>query len=114
MNVFVLNVMFMMIMMVLLWGIVYSYFLIVSCFLGDGEIGNFIFMFCIGFGGFIGVVFVSKWGFNNNRGLMYFVVLFIVLLVLFLFILIFVVFVIVVIFFFIVMEYGEVFVKVKV
>ncbi|MCY8129280.1 MFS transporter, partial [Bacillus spizizenii] len=113
-NAFVLNAMFTMITMALLWGIVYSYFPIVSRFLGDGEIGNFILTFCIGFGGFIGAVLVSKWGFNNNRGLTYFAVLSIVSLALFLFTPIFAVSVIAAILFFIAMEYGEVLAKVKV
>ncbi len=97
-----------------MWGVVYSYFPIVSRFLGDGEIGNFILTFCIGFGGFIGAALVSKWGFNNNKGLMYFTVLSIVSLALFLFTPIFAVSVIAAILFFIAMEYGEVLAKVKV
>ncbi|AWM18862.1 bacilysin exporter BacE [Bacillus inaquosorum] len=113
-NAFVLNAMFTMITMAMLWGIVYSYFPIVSRFLGDGEIGNFILTFCIGFGGFIGAALVSKWGFNNNRGLTYFTVLSIVSLALFLFTPIFAVSVIAAILFFIAMEYGEVLAKVKV
>ncbi len=113
-NAFVLNAMFTMITMALLWGVVYSYFPIVSRFLGDGEIGNFILTFCIGFGGFIGAGLVSKWGFNNNKGLMYFTVLSIVSLELFLFTPIFAVSVIAAILFFIAMEYGEVLAKVKV
>ncbi|PJN85805.1 MFS transporter, partial [Bacillus velezensis] len=62
----------------------------------------------------IGAALVSKWGFNNNKGLMYFTVLSIVSLALFLFTPIFAVSVIAAILFFIAMEYGEVLAKVKV
>ncbi|PLR77531.1 MFS transporter [Bacillus sp. V3-13] len=113
-NPFVLNAVYTMMTMALLWGVVYSYFPIVSKYMGKGEIGNFVLTICIGLGGFIGAQLVNKWGFNSNRGLTYFVVLSLTSLSIFMFSRSFTIAFLAVIGFFIAMEYGEVLAKVKV
>lgn len=113
-NKYILNAVFTMVTMAFLWGVIYSYFPIVSQYVGDGEIGNFILTICIGLGGFIGANLVNKWGFNNNRGTVYFVVLSIVSLSVFTFSSSFILAFIAANGFFIAMEYGEVLAKVKV
>ncbi|MBJ8031287.1 MFS transporter [Bacillus cereus group sp. N21] len=113
-NPFVLNAIFTMMTMALLWGIVYSYFPIASSYIGNGEIGNFILTLCIGLGGFIGVQFVNKWGFNDNKGLNYFSIISLISLGFFLTSTHFSVSFLAAIGFFIAMEYGEVIAKVKV
>ncbi|WP_322924117.1 MFS transporter [Paenibacillus campi] len=113
-NPFVLNGVLTMMTMALLWGIMYSYFPVVSHDIGDGEVGNFILTICIGVGGFIGAHLVGRWGFNNTKGLAYFVLLSLVSLSLFTFSGSFWIALIAANGFFIAMEYGEVLAKVKV
>lgn len=113
-NAFVLNGVLTMMTMALLWGIIYSYFPIVSSYVGNGEIGNFILTVSIGIGGFIGAHLVNHWGFNNNKGLSYFVILSLLSLSLFTFSPSFAIGFIAANGFFIAMEYGEVLAKVKV
>ncbi|WP_411346833.1 MFS transporter [Paenibacillus sp. WLX1005] len=113
-NPFVLNGVLTMMTMALLWGIIYSYFPVVSSYVGEGEVGNFILTICIGVGGFIGAHLVERWGFNNTRGLAYFVILSVVSLSLFTVSGSFLVALLAANGFFIAMEYGEVLAKVKV
>ncbi|AOH56485.1 bacilysin biosynthesis protein BacE [Peribacillus muralis] len=113
-NPFLLNAVFTMMTMALLWGVIYSYFPLVSKYIGDGEIGNFILTVSIGLGGFVGAHLVNKWGFNTNKGLAYFVVLSVISISLFTFSTNFILAFIAAIGFFVAMEYGEVLSKVKV
>lgn len=113
-NIFVLNAIFTMMTMALLWGIMYSYFPIVSNYLNDDQIGNFILTICIGLGGFLGAQLVTKWGFNSNKGLIYFISISLITMGLFLFSENFIFCFVSAIGFFITMEYGEVLAKVKV
>lgn len=113
-NPFVLNGVFTMITMSLLWGIIYSYFPLVSESLGKGEIGNFILTLCIGVGGFIGAQMVNIWGFKSNKGLIYFVLLSTISLSSFITSSNFTINIITAVVFFISMEYGEVLAKVRV
>ncbi|MDO6851768.1 MFS transporter [Priestia megaterium] len=113
-NQFVLNAVFTMTAMSLLYGVAYSYFPIVSEYIGKDDIGNFILTVCIGLGGFFGAQLVNKWGFNSNKGLTYFVILSITSLSIFMFSTIFAIAFLAATGFFMAMEYGEVLAKVKV
>ncbi|NDI34136.1 MFS transporter [Chengkuizengella sediminis] len=113
-NSLVLNAIFTMMCMALLWGIVYSYFPIVSQYIGEGEIGNFLLTVSMGFGGFLGALLVNRWGFNSNKGLIYFVLLSLISLSFYMFSNYFIIAFISAILFFIAMEYGELTSKVKV
>ncbi|UYY98648.1 MFS transporter [Peribacillus frigoritolerans] len=113
-NQFVLNAVFTMAAMSLLYGVAYSYFPLVSEYIGKDDIGNFILTICIGLGGFFGAHLVNKWGFNSNKGLTYFVILSITSLSIFMFSTIFAIAFLAATGFFMAMEYGEVLAKVKV
>ncbi|MDQ0195351.1 MFS transporter [Paenibacillus wynnii] len=113
-NQFVLNAVLTMMIMSLLCGVVYSYFPIVSEFIGEGQIGNFILTVTIGLGGFLGTHLVNKWGFNSDKGLIYFVILSLTSLCVFMYSPSFIVAFIAAIGLFIALEYGEVLAKIKV
>ncbi|MEH7463801.1 MFS transporter [Bacillus thuringiensis] len=113
-NQFVLNGVFTMMAMSVLVGISYSYFPFVSKYIDKSDVGNFILTICIGLGGFFGAQLVDKWGFNNNKGLLYFVIISIISLCVFISSTNFIVAFLAATAFFMTMEYGEVLAKVKV
>jgi MFS transporter, DHA3 family, bacilysin exporter BacE len=113
-NSYVLNAIFTMMTMATLWGVVYSYFPIISKSVGDGEIGNFILTVTIGVGGFIGALMITKFGFNSDKGLYFFSTVTLLSIGLYVFSSYFIVGLIAATGFFIAMEYGEVLAKVKV
>ncbi|PZD96006.1 MFS transporter [Paenibacillus sambharensis] len=113
-NPFVLNAVLTMMAMSLVCGVVYSYFPIVSQSIGEGEIGNFILTVTIGLGGFLGALLVNRWGFNSDRGLVYFIVLSLTSLSVFMYSSSFSIAFIAAVGLFVALEYGEVLAKVKV
>nr|WP_281378824.1 MFS transporter [Paenibacillus phyllosphaerae] len=113
-NSFVLNGVLTMMVMSVLCGVVYSYFPVVSQSMGDGEIGNFILTVTIGLGGFLGAQLVTRWGFNSDKGLLYFVLLSVASLAVFMYAGSFTVAFLAAVLLFVALEYGEVLAKVKV
>ncbi|MDP5275734.1 MFS transporter [Chengkuizengella axinellae] len=113
-NSFVLNAVFTLMTMAFLWGIVYSYFPIVSQYFGKGEVGNFLLTMGMGIGGLIGAYLVNKWGFHSHKGLLYFVFLSLISLAVYMFSIEFMITFVSAVFFFISMEYGEVISKIKI
>lgn len=114
-NKYLFNAVFTMFTMAILWGIMYSYFPIVSNQLDTNkEVGNFYLTISIGLGGVIGALVVNKLGFNTKLGIFIFSILSMITVVTFIQSTNFIYAFIIACIFFATMEYGEVIAKVNV
>ena len=113
-NKYIFNAIFTMFTMAILWGVMYSYFPVISDQLNIKGIGNFYLTISIGIGGVIGALAVNKLGFNTSVGMLVFSVLSIITVVMFIQSNYFIYAFVVACLFFATMEYGEVIAKVNV
>lgn len=114
-NKYIFNAVFTMFTMAILWGVMYSYFPIISNYLKtNAEVGNFYLTISIGVGGLIGALVVNKLGFNTKIGIFIFSILSTITVVLFIQATDFMFAFFIACIFFATMEYGEVIAKVNV
>ncbi|WP_312573838.1 MFS transporter [Staphylococcus saprophyticus] len=113
-NKYLFNAVFTMFTMAILWGIMYSYFPIISNNLNIKDVGNFYLTISIGVGGVIGALVVNKLGFNTKLGSLVFAIVSMSTVVAFIQSSNFIYAFIIACIFFATMEYGEVIAKVNV
>lgn len=113
-NKYLFNAVFTMFTMAILWGIMYSYFPVISRSLNYNNIGNFYLTISIGVGGFLGALIVNKLGFNTKLGIIAFSLMSMVSVISFIQSQTFILAFIIASIFFATMEYGEVIAKVNV